>query len=243
VNLARNAAAMDVMRELVEDELRAVPYAYLAKRCKVDVDEAKSLLREYADERGEEKCDVVYAVSGWKTSRSDQDVRHTVSLCRREQLQDVESHLQAVLGVHVYGVHANMPKDPSDFWAIEYMQAESDLKRAGPAATLPSRRIEPNADFFDEDEEPSHRNTPRKAPTNPRLPTDPPGALGAMWDRKTAEDLEGEGGQIADETQKPSAPKAESHGDKHGKPLGVARVQKTTAKKGQKGIMAFFGKK
>ena len=263
---------MDVVRELVEDELRAVPYAYLAKRCKVDVDEAKrcaeaedgcggmagtgtdadgrgerlhvtcSLLREYADEEGEEKCDAVYAVSGWKTDGSDQDVRHTVSLCRREQLKDVEAQLQAVLGVHVYGVHANMPKDPSDFWAIEYMQAESDLKRAGPAATLPSRKSEPISDFFDEDEEPSHRNTARKAPTNPRPPTEPPGALGAMWDRKKAEELKGEGGRTTDDTQKPSATKTDSHGDEHGKPLGVTGVQKTTGKKGQKGIMAFFGK-
>eukprot|EP00894_Picocystis_sp_ML_P004859 jgi/Pico_ML_1/55376/g1070.t1 len=39
---------MDVLRELVEDELRAVPYAYLAKKCQVDVDEAKRMTSGHA---------------------------------------------------------------------------------------------------------------------------------------------------------------------------------------------------
>jgi len=50
--LGTGMAAMDVLRELVEDELRAVPYAYLAKKCQVDVDEAKRCVEaNEADER------------------------------------------------------------------------------------------------------------------------------------------------------------------------------------------------
>lgn len=207
------------------------------------VRETRSLLRDFAEERGEGKCDVMYALSGWKPNESDQGVRHTVSLCRREQLGDAESQLKAVLGVHVYGVHARMPKDPSDFWAIEYMQAESDLKREGPAATLPSRKAEPLSDFFDEDEERGHRDNVQHASSNKRSPSEPHGALGAAWDKTVAERRKGEGDQAVGETQKPMATKSEGHGDKHGKPLGVTGVQKTTAKKGQKGIMSFFGKK
>ncbi|ERM97647.1 uncharacterized protein LOC18425624 isoform X2 [Amborella trichopoda] len=111
---------LNEIQTLISDRLQVVSYKWLSRNFSVSSNIAKRLLQEFVDCHGD-GLEVIYALSGWSTSKHPY---YSIRLVSRFNLDEVQREFKDGCSVQVYSVQPCIPKDPTELWNAEFVQAE-----------------------------------------------------------------------------------------------------------------------